>query len=63
MTIRQTIFDLVVAGLRQAVTTNTYTLYGQTRNFETNIGNSVHPWRSAPFSESELPGVSSSRFR
>ena len=57
MTQREAIFTKVVAALRTILTTNTYTLYGRTFNFETNIGNSVHPWRSAALDEAELPGL------
>ena len=54
---REEIFTKVVEGLRGIQTTNTYTLYGRTFNFETDIGDSVHPWRAAPFDEDELPGL------
>ena len=54
---REEIFTKVVTGLQGILTTNTYTLHGRTFNFETNLGSSVHPWRSAALDEAELPGV------
>lgn len=53
-TIRQQIFDKVVAALRDIKTTNTWESYGMTGNYSTNVGNNVHAWRSTPFSVDEL---------
>lgn len=49
MTIRQEIFTKVVTQLQRIKTINTYTVHGKTLSYETNAGNSVHPWRSANF--------------
>jgi hypothetical protein len=53
MIVRQEIFERVVAQLRRIKTTNTYTLYGGTLPYLTNLGNTVFPWRAAPFQPGE----------
>lgn len=57
ITIRQQIFDEVVARLRTIKTTNSWSLFGMTGNYLTNIGDQVHPWRSSAFQANELPGI------
>lgn len=57
VTIRQQIFDAVVAQLRTVKTTNQWTAYGMTGDYLTNIGDQVHPWRTSAFQPEELPGV------
>lgn len=57
LTLRQQAFEKVVDQLRLIKTTNSYTLFGVTANYKTNVGDSVHVWRSAPFQADELPGL------
>lgn len=57
MTLRQQIFTKVLAQLALIRTTNSYTLYGQTFAYSTNIGANVFPWRSSELAETELPGM------
>lgn len=57
ITIRQQIFSEVVAKLQTVKTSNSWTAYGMTGNYLTNIGDQVHPWRTSAFNPSELPGI------
>lgn len=49
MTRRQDIFNKVVAQLRKIKVANTYTMYGDTDNYLTDVGLHVYAWRAAPF--------------
>jgi hypothetical protein len=45
--------DLVVEQLRTIKTSNSYTMYNQTGNYKTNIGDSVWIWRDVSFESDE----------
>lgn len=51
--IRQTLVDLVVAQLRTIKKSNEYSLYNQTGNYKTDIGDSVWVWRDIAFDGTE----------
>lgn len=53
MTIRQDIVTRVYTQLQRIRTANTYTLYGETKNYLTNLGSSVFVWKSTPFQPTE----------
>lgn len=57
MTLRQQIFTKVLTALGNIRTTNSFTLYGRTFAYKTNIGANVFAWRSAALKETELPGM------
>jgi hypothetical protein len=57
MIVRQEIFTRVVNQLKRIKTVNTYTMYGETANYLTNLGLYVFPWRATPFNENQLPGL------
>jgi hypothetical protein len=57
MTLRQQIFEAVVAQLKLIQTANEYQFYGVTGNYNSNLGSSVYPWRSAPFAKQNLPAL------
>lgn len=50
---RQTLVDLIVEQLRTIKTSNSYTIYNQTGNYKTNIGDSVWLWRNVTFDDDE----------
>lgn len=52
-TIRGEIVKRVEDQLKRIQTANTYTLYGETKNYFTNLGTNVSRWRSRPFTEGE----------
>lgn len=55
-TIRQQIFDAVVAQLKTINTGTQYQFYGVTGSYQSNIGSKVYAWRSAPATQdSEYP--------
>ena len=55
-TIRQKIFDAVVAQLKTIATANTYEFYGFTGNYNSDIGSRVFAWRSSQITQpSEFP--------
>jgi len=55
-TIRQQIFEAVVAQLKTINTGTQYQFYGVTGNYQSNIGSKVFAWRSAPATQdSEYP--------
>jgi hypothetical protein len=47
-TIRQQIFESVVAQLKLIQTDNQYQFYGVTGSYNSDLGSRVYPWRSAP---------------
>lgn len=53
MILRQEIVDRIVTQLRRIKQANTYTLYGETRNYFTDFGDTVYQWRAAPFHPGE----------
>lgn len=57
ITIRQQIFTKVVAQLQSVRTANTWSAYGLSGNYLSEIGAQVHPWRTSAFQANELPGV------
>jgi hypothetical protein len=57
MLLREEIFTRYVNQLRRIRTSNTYTLYGETRNYLTDAGMNVRPWFSGKFQVAELPGL------
>lgn len=57
-TLRQQIFEAVVTQLKLIKTANQYQFYGVTGNYQSDLGSSVFPWRSAPFTDpSHLPAL------
>jgi hypothetical protein len=52
-TIREDIVTRVKGQLDRIRTTNTYTLYGETKNYLTNLGSNCTIWRSRPFEPGE----------
>jgi hypothetical protein len=55
-TIRQQIFQKVVDQLKTISTETEYQFYGVTGNYQSNLGESVFPWRAAPATQaSEYP--------
>jgi hypothetical protein len=57
MIIRQEIVTRVENQLKRIRTGNTYTVYGVTRNYLTDIGLKVFQWRNVQFQPSELPAL------
>jgi hypothetical protein len=56
-TIRQQLFELVIGQLKTIKTSNSYSMYGQTGNYKTDIGERVFAWRAVPFDEEDDDGL------
>lgn len=48
---RQTLVDLIVEQLRTIKTSNSYTIYNQTGNYKSDIGENVWLWRNVTFDD------------